>query len=211
MITRVTGQDRSYLSEFLLEKGYEVHGTTRRSSVDYRNRIAHLKGYSRFHLSIHFLTFVNHFKYPTYVLNVLTKGEIVSVIRKLDGYISPNLKKADTAICAAGMILEEPMQVLEDPGMDGLKLVKEFVQAGPDTYVPRRMRRTPYKLQKYALVLTHEDDGTQRWEMLMPDEVREAFAPHIDSVIARKGKHPRKMTRKEKCMAALAEYLAKDK
>ena len=145
------------------------------------------------------------------VLNVLTKGEIVSVIRKQDGYISPNLKKADTAIRAAGMMLEDPVPTLEAPGMDGLKLVKEFVQAGPDTYVPRKMRRTPYKLQKYALVLTHEDEGTQRWETLMPDEVREAFAPHIDGVIAWKEKHPRKMTRKEKCMAALAEYLAKDK
>lgn len=77
------------------------------------------------------------------VLNVLTKGEIVSIIRKLDGYISPNLKKADTAIRAVGMILEDPVPVLEDLGMDELKLVKEFVQAGPNTYVPRRMRRTP--------------------------------------------------------------------
>ena len=40
-ITGVTGQDGSYLSEFLLEKGYEVHGLIRRSSVDYRERIAH--------------------------------------------------------------------------------------------------------------------------------------------------------------------------
>lgn len=145
------------------------------------------------------------------VLNVLTKGEIVSVIRKPDRYISPNLKKADTAIRAAGMIPGDPVPVLEDLSMDGLKPMKEFVQAGPDTYVPRRMRRTPCKLQKYTLVLTHEDDDTQRWEMLMPDEAREAFAPHIDDVIAWKGKHPRKMTRKEKCMPALVEYLAKDK
>ena len=42
LITGVTGQDGSYLSEFLLAKGYEVHGIIRRSSVDYRERIAHL-------------------------------------------------------------------------------------------------------------------------------------------------------------------------
>ena len=42
LITGITGQDGSYLSEFLLEKGYEVHGIIRRSSVDYRERIAHL-------------------------------------------------------------------------------------------------------------------------------------------------------------------------
>ncbi|MBO4942703.1 MAG: GDP-mannose 4,6-dehydratase [Muribaculaceae bacterium] len=50
LITGVTGQDGSFLSEFLLEKGYDVHGTIRRSSVDYRERIAHLEGRPHFHL-----------------------------------------------------------------------------------------------------------------------------------------------------------------
>ncbi len=50
IITGVTGQDGSYLSEFLLDKGYEVHGIIRRSSVDYRERIAHLEGQPHFHL-----------------------------------------------------------------------------------------------------------------------------------------------------------------
>ena len=50
LITGITGQDGSYLAEFLLAKGYEVHGTIRRSSVDYRERIAHLEGKPNFHL-----------------------------------------------------------------------------------------------------------------------------------------------------------------
>ena len=50
LITGVTGQDGSYLSEFLLAKGYEVHGIIRRSSVDFRERIAHLEGQPHFHL-----------------------------------------------------------------------------------------------------------------------------------------------------------------
>ena len=50
LITGVTGQDGSYLSEFLLEKGYEVHGIVRRSSVDFRERIAHLEGNRHFRL-----------------------------------------------------------------------------------------------------------------------------------------------------------------
>ena len=50
LITGITGQDGSYLAEFLIEKGYEVHGTIRRSSVDYRERIAHLEGKPNFHL-----------------------------------------------------------------------------------------------------------------------------------------------------------------
>lgn len=50
LITGVTGQDGSYLAEFLIEKGYDVHGTIRRSSVDYRERISHLEGHANFHL-----------------------------------------------------------------------------------------------------------------------------------------------------------------
>ena len=50
LITGITGQDGSFLAEFLLEKGYDVHGTIRRSSVDYRERIVHLEGHPDFHL-----------------------------------------------------------------------------------------------------------------------------------------------------------------
>jgi GDPmannose 4,6-dehydratase len=44
LITGITGQDGSYLAEFLLEKGYEVHGVVRRSSTETFERIAHLHG-----------------------------------------------------------------------------------------------------------------------------------------------------------------------
>lgn len=50
LITGVTGQDGSFLAEFLLEKGYDVYGMIRRSSVDFRERISHLEGISNFHL-----------------------------------------------------------------------------------------------------------------------------------------------------------------
>ena len=42
LITGITGQDGAYLAEFLLEKGYEVHGIKRRSSLFNTNRIDHL-------------------------------------------------------------------------------------------------------------------------------------------------------------------------
>ena len=50
LITGIKGQDGSFLAELLLEKGYDVHGTIRRSSTDYRERIAHLEGKPNFHL-----------------------------------------------------------------------------------------------------------------------------------------------------------------
>ena len=42
LITGITGQDGSYLAEFLLEKGYEVYGMVRRSSTEHHDRLRHL-------------------------------------------------------------------------------------------------------------------------------------------------------------------------
>lgn len=49
LITGVTGQDGSYLAEFLLEKGYEVHGITRRASISNTGRIDHIKDKLKLH------------------------------------------------------------------------------------------------------------------------------------------------------------------
>jgi GDPmannose 4,6-dehydratase len=44
LITGITGQDGSYLAEWLIQQGYEVHGIVRRSSTENFERIAHLRG-----------------------------------------------------------------------------------------------------------------------------------------------------------------------
>ena len=82
LITGITGQDGSYLAELLLEKGYEVHGTIRRSSVDYRERIAHLEGTPHFHLhyadlgdSMSILQVVSKVK-PTEVYNLAAQSHV---------------------------------------------------------------------------------------------------------------------------------------
>ena len=49
LITGITGQDGSYLAEFLLEKGYEVHGIVRRSSLINTHRIDHIFGKIKLH------------------------------------------------------------------------------------------------------------------------------------------------------------------
>ena len=48
LITGVTGQDGSYLADFLLEKGYEVYGMVRRSSVENFDRIEHIRNRLKF-------------------------------------------------------------------------------------------------------------------------------------------------------------------
>ena len=43
IITGITGQDGSYLAEFLLEKGYNIYGMVRRSSTENFERIEHIR------------------------------------------------------------------------------------------------------------------------------------------------------------------------
>ena len=82
LITGITGQDGSFLAEFLLGKGYEVHGTIRRSSVDFRERIAHLEGQPHFHLhyadmgdSMSLIQVVNKVR-PTEIYNLAAQSHV---------------------------------------------------------------------------------------------------------------------------------------
>ena len=82
LITGVTGQDGSYLSEFLLDKNYEVHGIIRRSSVDYRERITHLENDEHFHLhygdlgdSISLVKIINEVK-PDEIYNLAAQSHV---------------------------------------------------------------------------------------------------------------------------------------
>ena len=123
------------------------------------------------------------------ILNVMTKVKMLDICKKLDLYVSPNLKKDETARRVAQEILANPCDVLHVLNKQELQIVDEFVKAGPNQYVIRKMRKMPYKLQKFGLVLTYEDMEKEQWHMLMPDSVREAFAPKYQPYldIAEKG------------------------
>ena len=82
LITGITGQDGSYLAELLLSKGYDVHGMIRRSSVDFRERIAHLEECERFHLhygdlgdSMSLVAIINRIK-PDEIYNLAAQSHV---------------------------------------------------------------------------------------------------------------------------------------
>ena len=105
LITGVTGQDGSYLAEFLLEKGYEVYGMIRRSSVDFRERIAHLEGTPHFHLKFGDL------------------GDSISLV-KLIGEIRPDEIYNLAAQSHVGVSFEVPEYTAEATGVSTLKLLE---------------------------------------------------------------------------------------
>jgi len=113
------------------------------------------------------------------ILKVQTKAETLDICKKLGLYVSPNLKKDETAKRVANDMLGNTINILCSLNKQELQIVDEFVKGRADTCVTRKMRKTLYKLQKFCLVVTHENEEKQEWNMFMPDSVRNALSENI--------------------------------
>lgn len=109
LITGITGQDGSYLAEFLLEKGYEVHGLIRRHSISNTQRIDHLinSEYNR-------VKFFLHFADTTDSSNLM---RLIAEIRPTEVY---NL----AAQSHVGVSFEVPEYTADATGVSTLKLLE---------------------------------------------------------------------------------------
>ena len=109
LITGITGQDGSYLAEFLLEKAYEVHGLVRRHSISNTSRIDHL-----IHSNYNNVKFFLHFADMTDSSNLM---RLVAEIRPTEVY---NL----AAQSHVGVSFEVPEYTAEATGVSTLKLLE---------------------------------------------------------------------------------------
>lgn len=121
LITGVTGQDGSYLAEFLIEKGYDVHGTIRRSSVDFRERIAHLEGNPNFHL--HYADMTDSMSIIQ-VLNKVRPDEIYNLAAQSHVQVSFDSPEYTANVDATGVL-----RILEGIRQCGLTDTCRFYQA----------------------------------------------------------------------------------
>ena len=121
LITGITGQDGSYLAEFLLEKGYDVHGTIRRSSVDYRERIAHLEGHANFHL--HYADLGDSLSLIQ-VLNKVRPDEVYNLAAQSHVQVSFDSPEFTADVDATGVL-----RLLEGIRQCGLESTCRFYQA----------------------------------------------------------------------------------
>ena len=121
LITGITGQDGSYLAEFLLEKGYDVHGVIRRSSVDYRERIAHLEGHPHFHL--HYGDLSDSMSILS-VVSTVRPAEIYNLAAQSHVQVSFDVPEFTADVDATGVL-----RVLEAVRLSGLKDTCRIYQA----------------------------------------------------------------------------------
>lgn len=162
LITGVTGQDGSYLAEFLLEKGYEVHGLIRRSSSFNTSRVEHLyqdpheKGV-RFFLHYGDLTdasSINH------LVRTIRPDEIYHLGAQSHVRVSFDIPEYTSNVTALGTL--RLLDAIRDAGLDRTK----FYQAsssemyGKAQEMPQRETtpfypRSPYAIAKvYAYWIT---------------------------------------------------------
>ena len=162
LITGVTGQDGSYLAEFLIEKGYEVHGIVRRSSLEQKLRIDHL--YTDPHYKSNFKVHYGDMTDSSNIIRILDTvkpDEIYNLAAQSHVRVSFEIPEYTANADAVG-----PLRLLEAIRILGLQNHSKFYQAStselygkvqeiPQTENTPFYPRSPYGVAKlYAYWLT---------------------------------------------------------
>lgn len=186
-ITGVTGQDGSYLAEFLIEKGYEVHGVIRRSSSFNTGRLTHI---------------YREVQEPGIGLN-LHYGDLAdaSVLEKLIDKIEPNEIYNLGAQSHVRVSFDEPIYTSDIVGMGTLRILEaiknvgavreiRFYQAGSSEMygrvleIPQRETTPFYPRSPYACAKAYAF-----WQTV---NYREAYGLHASNGILFNHESPRR-------------------
>ncbi len=182
LISGITGQDGSYLTELLLEKGYEVHGIVRRSSLFNRHRIEHLKDNPKLFLHYGDLTDSSNLNR---LLEKINPEEIYNLAAQSHVGVSFEVPEYTAEVDAVGTL-----RFLDAINEVGLKKKTRFYQAStselyglvqevPQTEKTPFYPRSPYavaKLYAYWIVVNY----------------REAFGLHASNGILFNHESPRR-------------------
>jgi len=154
LITGITGQDGSYLAEFLLEKGYEVHGIVRRSSLINTHRIDHI--YNKIHKHYgdmtdagNLISLIQKIK-PTEVYNLAAMSH-VKVSFDMPEYTGEVDALGTLRLLEAIRLLDHPCKFYQASTSELYGLVQEVPQKETTPFYPR----SPYGVAKmYAYWIT---------------------------------------------------------
>ncbi|KAG6461218.1 hypothetical protein O3G_MSEX012504 [Manduca sexta] len=169
LITGITGQDGSYLAEFLIEKGYEVHGILRRSSSFNTGRIQHLYGQPACHTGGRMHLHYGDLTDTTCLISIITKTrpkEIYNLGAQSHVKVSFELSEYTAQVDALGTL-----RLLEAVRAAGLEKETKIYQAstselyGKVVEVPQNEKtpfypRSPYacaKLYGYWIVVNYRE------------------------------------------------------
>jgi len=159
LITGITGQDGSYLAEFLLQKGYEVHGIVRRSSLINTHRIDHI--YNKIHKHYgdmtdagNLISLIQKIK-PTEVYNLAAMSH-VKVSFDMPEYTGEVDALGTLRLLEAIRLLEHPCKFYQASTSELYGLVQEVPQKETTPFYPR----SPYgvaKMYAYWIVKNYRE------------------------------------------------------
>jgi hypothetical protein len=117
-------------------------------------------------------------------LDIVNKETLVHVARRLGiAGVAKSHSKERLAGTVSGYVLSHPEECLGHLSVKELLLLKDFVDEGGDTSVVRPNRRYYDTLRELLFVSVYHDKKTRSLYFLLPDELRELFAPLIDQAI----------------------------
>jgi len=161
LITGITGQDGSYLAELLLEKGYEVHGIVRRSSLINTHRIDHL--YDRIHLHYGDLTDSTNL---VRVIQLVQPEEIYNLAAQSHVKVSFEMPEYTADVDGVGTLrvleavrllgMEDRVRIYQASTSELYGLVQEIPQKETTPFYPR----SPYgvaKLYGYWIIKNYRE------------------------------------------------------
>jgi GDPmannose 4,6-dehydratase len=147
LITGITGQDGSYLAEFLLDKGYDVHGLVRRSSSFNTWRIDHIRD----RLQLHYGDLVDQNSLVR-TLQAIAPDEIYNLAAQSHVKVSFEMPEYTASVTALGVLrlldaareLESPARIYQAGSSEMYGLVQETPQTERTPFHPR----SPYGVSK---------------------------------------------------------------
>lgn len=163
LITGITGQDGSYLAELLLEKGYEVHGITRRASLPNTERIAHILGKVTLHYGD-----LSDSSSLVRILNITRPDEVYNLAAQSHVQVSFDAPEYTGDVDALGVL-----RLLEAVRILGLEKSCRFYQAstselyGKVEEIPQKETTPFHPYSPYAVA--------KQYSFWMVKEYREAY------------------------------------
>ena len=164
LITGITGQDGSYLAEFLLEKGYEVHGITRRASISNTARIDHILDKIKLHDGD-----LSDSSSLIRIISIVQPDEIYNLAAQSHVQVSFDVPEYSGDVDALGVL-----RILEACRILGLTKKTKFYQAstselfGKVEEVPQRETTPFHPYSPYAVA--------KQYGFWITKEYREAFS-----------------------------------
>ena len=126
-------------------------------------------------------------------LKIVNKETLLDIAKRFGVKLPKSYTKEKMTETLSTYVLEHPEKCLEKLSVKELEVLKDFVKVGPNTHVVRPCRKFYNTMRCLLLVSVHHNKKERRLYFLLPDELRELFAPLLDKAIKEAKRHEKEI------------------